>query len=65
MVSRIVTALIGALFAGIGVYLAVQVAADDWRAWVLAGALVLLGGEALLAAAQGRDSWLARIGPLP
>jgi zinc transporter ZupT len=65
MITRIVTALMGLLFGGCGAYLAFDLAGSDWQIAVLAGVLLLLGVEMLVAAAKGRPSLLSRLGPLP
>ena len=62
---RLLSGCFGVFLAGIGLY-ALVFAAPLTLLRVAAGAgLVLLGGNMVVAACKGRESWLSRIGPLP
>jgi hypothetical protein len=64
--SREVDACFGAFFLVLAVaVVAFADAATDAGALAVAFVLLLLGGDAVLAAVAGRRSLLSRIGPLP
>lgn len=60
---RVITGVLGLLFAGVGVYV---MAVVDLPLRVGVGLLiVLLGANMLWAAIQTKASWLSKLGPLP
>ena len=62
---RTVTGVLGLFLLGLGVYVLMWPAASGLLAKAAGVVLVLLGGNAVLAAWHGKRAWLARIGPLP
>lgn len=63
--QRLADKLIGALLAGCGVAILMLLPPSEWPAWLLAFALIVVGGQAIRAGMRGGDSWLSRLGPLP
>jgi len=64
-VYRVLSALFGLVLVAVGLYV---IGWTEASAALRCGAglvLVVLGGNALLAAWRGTPSWLSRIGPLP
>lgn len=62
---RWVSGAFGAFLAGVGAY--VLVLSGPMTALSLGGgfALLLIGGNMVVSAYAGKESWLSRIGPLP
>ncbi|WP_339080805.1 hypothetical protein [Pseudomonas sp. TMP9] len=62
---RVITGMLGLLFAGVGVYV-MTLAVVDLPLRVGVGlVIVLLGANMLWAAIQAKASWLSKLGPLP
>lgn len=62
---RLVTAALGLLLVGLGVFALLWIDDSAVRRWLAGPVLLLLGGNMLWSAHQARASWVSRIGPLP
>ncbi len=62
---RCVTAALGLVLLGCGIYLSAAHPQPDWMVTGAGLLLTLLGANALYAAIAARPAWVARIGPLP
>ena len=63
-IHRTVTAALGALLLGVGLYVLFCSSADVAR-YAAGGGLAVLGGNAIYAALRGTEPWLSKIGPMP
>ena len=62
---RLATGLLGLFLVGVGVFVLLR-ATTTAVVRVSSGlVLVLLGGNMVLSAYRGKESWLSRLGPLP
>lgn len=64
MQGKIIEASVGALFLGLGLWIAVE-AEGHAPSWLLALLIGGLGVDAIVSVLRGRRSLLSRIGPLP
>lgn len=62
---RLFSAAFGAFLAAVGVYVALASEASPLARYAGAFVLVLVGGNLVVSAIRARQSWLARLGPLP
>lgn len=64
--GRWASALVGTLFVGVAVAIALLAGHDaGWAAYLVAGIVGALGADALLCALRHRRCLLSRLGPLP
>ena len=62
---RAITALLGLFLLGLGILVLTSPATSGLLSKAAGLVLVLLGGNAVVAAGRGTRAWLVRIGPLP
>ena len=62
---RCVTAAVGLLLFGCGLYLTAAMPHPDWKSGLVGLVLVTLGANGVYAAVRSRPAWISRIGPLP
>lgn len=62
---RLLSGIFGAFLAAVGIFILLFNGPLTALSVVAGIALVMLGGDMLLAAYSGKESWLSRFGPLP
>lgn len=62
---RCLAGIFGLFLIGVGFYAVLLTGGSSILRFVAGSALVVLGGNMVLSAYLGRESWLSRLGPLP